>query len=173
MGLEQHNSPGQQPSWAPDGKSFALLYRQRPALYDLQQQRRTPLALDRSYDIAFSPSGTALLYCQKNDDGFSLRRFDLESSSQTVLLSSPHRIQTPSSSPSGSHIFFSWSLHGQQDVFALETASGKLVRVTSHPGNDENPVWDALRQRLIFTSDRGRGLQFGTLFSIPVTGNVQ
>jgi Tol biopolymer transport system component len=43
-----------------------------------------------------------------------------------------------------------------------------MHRLTHDPAIDTAPVWDEANQRILFTSDRGRGLECSTLFAIPL-----
>ena len=160
---------GSDPSWAPDGRSFTFLNQGRAYLYLPAERRAEPLpAQGDVFDIQFSPAGDALVYCSRNGMRFRLARLSLADRRDEQLLDSSERLQGPGWSPDGFHILFSWGIEGNQDVWVIDPASKALRRLTSHPGNDENPVWDRPNRRILFVSDRGRGLQFGTLYWIPV-----
>ena len=165
---------GSNPSWAPDGRSFAFLNRSRAYLCTLPDRAIEPLPVGGNlFDIEYSPGGDELVYCSRDSTGFRLARFSLTARREEALLHSRERIQGPSWSPDGSHVLFSWTKNSNADIWALNPGSGELTRLTRHPGNDENPVWDSKSNRIVFVSDRGRGLQFGTLYSLPIPHSLE
>ncbi len=163
---------GSRPSWGPDGTTFAFLNGGRPALYR-SPRIRTLAASDDCLDLAYSPLGESLAYTVGKGQEFSLRRYLLDEDREEILLSSPHRIQDVSWSPDASRLLFSWSNSGNTDIWALDPTSGRPTRLTRHPGNDENPVWDSRSKRIVFVSDRDRGLKFGTLYWLPIPQSLQ
>jgi Tol biopolymer transport system component len=50
----------------------------------------------------------------------------------------------------------------------LKVITLQLQRLTRDPAIDTAPVWDEAHQRILFTSDRGRGLEISSLFWIPL-----
>jgi Tol biopolymer transport system component len=64
--------------------------------------------------------------------------------------------------------FQSWqAASGSWDVLALERESGRIVVVASGPSNEVEPAWAPDGDRLVFASDRRRGLGFAALYSAP------
>ncbi|MBA2303274.1 MAG: PD40 domain-containing protein, partial [Acidobacteria bacterium] len=43
---------------------------------------------------------------------------------------------------------------GNTDVWLLETAGGRLTRLTTHPANDIHPFWSPDGERMLFSSNR-------------------
>ena len=130
-------------------------------------------ASDNCLDLAYSPLGESLAYTVGNGDEFSLRRYFLAEGREEILLSSSDRIQDVSWAPDASRLLFSWSNNGNTDIWALNLGNGQTTRLTRHPGNDENPVWDPRSNRIVFVSDRDRGLQFGTLYWLPIPHSLE
>lgn len=65
----------------------------------------------------------------------------------------------PKISPDGNFIAFSQGLTGgNTDIFILSTDGNEKIRVTNHPGRDENPVWSPDGRYLLFLSDRNRSV---------------
>lgn len=65
----------------------------------------------------------------------------------------------PKISPDGNYIAFSQGLiGGNTDIFLLTSDGDEKIRVTTHPGRDENPVWSSDGRYLLFLSDRNRSV---------------
>lgn len=165
-------TPGSRPSWEPDGHGFAFLSRGTPALYEAEVQR-LPGASHNCLDLAYSPLGRSLAYTTRSETGYDLRLYLLNEGREEILLSSEFRIQDVSWSPDAGQILFSWSLRGNTDIWLLNRADGGMTRLTRHPANDKNPVWDPRSRRILFISDRGRGLQFGALYWLPLPHSLK
>lgn len=71
----------------------------------------------------------------------------------------------PKLSPDGNFIAFSQGLiGGNTDIFIITSEGNEKIRVTNHPGRDENPVWSPDGKYLLFLSDRNRSVDlWGTL----------
>ncbi len=84
-------------------------------------------------------------------------------------------MQAPRMSPDGGKIVFSGRFQehgGNWDIWGLTLARRALIRVTYHRAIDRSPIWDRNGSRILFASDRGRGLGCTTLFRIPWPGEV-
>ena len=60
----------------------------------------------------------------------------------------------PTYSPDGRWVAFSSDRSGNLDIWALETGSGALRRITDDPGEDWDPAWTEGGRRLLFSSNR-------------------
>ena len=60
-----------------------------------------------------------------------------------------------------------------QDIWALEIEDRFPRRLTRSPALDRDPVWDEARSRIVFASDRGRGLGCTTLFWLPIPDELR
>ncbi len=57
----------------------------------------------------------------------------------------------PKLSPDGNFIAFSQGLiGGNTDIFLMTPEGNEKIRVTNHPGRDENPVWSPDGRYLLF-----------------------
>ena len=83
------------------------------------------------------------------------------------MLSSQDRIESPSWSPDGGKIVFCWNRAGNRDIWVIDTQTQETRQLTFHLGAGDEPVWDGINGRILFTSDRGRGLEFSTLYWLP------
>ncbi len=122
------------------------------------------------HDVTYSPRGTHLAYTVREAGAWSLRVFDLSRGEEETVLDSDQRIASPQWSPDQKKILFSWTLSHNRDIWAIDLADATRhpLRVTRHPATDEGPVWDERNDRVVFTSDRGRGLEFSTIYWIPI-----
>ncbi len=59
-------------------------------------------------------------------------------------------------SPDGRHVAFTSKVNNQFDIFLMDIGgdSDSWVRLTDHPGDDEDPSWTWDGQHLVFSSDR-------------------
>ncbi|MFQ5737465.1 MAG: glycosyltransferase 87 family protein [Acidobacteriota bacterium] len=165
---------GEKPSWGPDGLRFASVKEGDLRVTDIASGKAvTVLRGGRFYDVAYSPRGTHLAYCVRNGEGSSLGIFDLRRRQQSTLLHSEDRITSPAWSSNQRTILFAWDRPGNRDIWAVEVESRQTSRLTVHLGADDEPVWDGAHNRIVFTSDRGRGLEFSTLYWIPIPDELQ
>jgi len=164
---------GENPSWHFDGSRFAFIREEKIGLANFQERGASePLWLvtrEHCYDLAFSPIDHRLAYCAKAgaDQGFVLAVADVATGDTSFLLQSDDPFERPAWSPDAKTIVFSWNRNGNRDLWAIEVATLQMQCLTRNPAIDTAPVWDELHRRILFTSDRGRGLEFSTIFWIP------
>jgi Tol biopolymer transport system component len=54
----------------------------------------------------------------------------------------------------GTRIVFAAKLEGDIDIFSVDVASGRLVRLTNSPGEDADPSWSSDDSHIVFSSTR-------------------
>ena len=68
----------------------------------------------------------------------------------------------------GLKMAFMSSRDGDYEIFVMLVASRELQQLTDNTARDGFPRWSPDGSRILFTSDRGRGLEFTALFWIPI-----
>jgi tricorn protease len=76
----------------------------------------------------------------------------------------------PKISPDGSLIAFTGEYDGNADVYVMDTYGGNITRVTYHPGYDAVIGWDAVSNRIMFTSSRNSFSRFTRVYLINPDG---
>lgn len=170
--------PGENPSWHHDGTRFAFVRDGKIGVAELQLSG----AIEKSwlningncYDVSFSTQDDRLIFCEvSNEHKFALGLMNTSTNEQQTLLHSDEFFERPTWSNDAAKIAFSWNKEGNRDIWIMNIESETVQRITRDPAIDTAPVWDEIRHRILFTSDRGRGLEFSTLFwiSIPKLSN--
>ncbi len=163
---------GEKPVWLGAGGRFAFLRSGGLFEHDLESGRTESLSAagvaepgGAIEDLDASAGGRYLALVEKALELYRLRLVDLGSGREVTLTTSPDRIRSPAVSDSGEAVAFSWLQDGNWDLWVVRPPDPRPRRLTRHPAVDDDPVWQGKR-RLIFTSDRGRGLQFSLLYTI-------
>ena len=165
---------GRSPSWHPEGDAFAFLKEDGIYLYHIQDGTLLKLfTTTSSYDLTFSLDGNYIVFCTQDEKGTRLNRLDVSNGGVDVLLQSPARMESPAWSPSGETVLFCWNRTGNRDIWALDVTKKTTHQLTLNHAADTDPIWDAERKRILFVSDRGRGLEFSTLYWLPVPEDLQ
>jgi hypothetical protein len=169
---------GENPSWHRDGERFAFIYEGKIGLASVGGQKRVEpfwlSAVGYCYDIALSPKDDRLVFCaEKNDESrFVLGTVNVVTEERVILLQSDDYIERPIWSSDAACLVFSWNRDGNRDLWIMEIATRKMQRLTRDPAIDTAPVWDEAHRRILFTSDRGRGLECSTLFWIQAPTGI-
>ncbi len=162
---------GEDPAWSPPGDRFVFSRKGRLHLQSGEPAGSQILpSSGPASRPAFSSDGR-LAYVVETEDGFSVRTLELETGAETEILHQFAPIHSLSWSENGALILFSTTTAGNRDIWSVAVGDRSVSRLTSHRGRDDNPVWDARNGRIVFTSDRGRGLEFSTLYWIPLPEN--
>jgi len=113
------------------------------------------------YPTDWSKDGKRIL-CFFEGDDWTTRIGTVTSDGKTQFLSSGNSIEfrsEPKFSPDGSYIVCSFGgQEGNTDIYVWTADGSHKVRVTEHPGRDENPVWSPDGKYLVFLSDRNRSV---------------
>lgn len=83
------------------------------------------------------------------------------------------RTRWPRISPDGTWIVYQAWESGSWDIHAVERASGAVVRVAVAPSNETEPSWSAHGARVLFLSDRRRGLFGAAVYSVAAPAGTQ
>ncbi len=164
--------PGSSPAWHPGGENFACVQAGRilivsPDDFDAEEFDMP----GEVYDLAYSADGQRLAFCSKTESGYTLGIFNTAGRGTETILFSDQRIDEPCWAEDDGAILFSWRQNGNRDVWVANVADKSLARLTLDPAADSSPTWDARNRWVIFTSDRGRGLEFSTLYWLPFPGD--
>jgi len=162
---------GEKPRWLADGTRFAFLRNGKIGLSDLNGAEPAWLkSAEDCYDFNSSPINDKLIFCARSepekDYVLVLTAAVPENAEMKILLQSREMMERPVFSPTATTIVFSWNRNGNRDLWAIDIRTRKLQRLTRDPAIDTAPVWDKANHRLLFVSDRGRGLEVGSIFSI-------
>jgi hypothetical protein len=169
---------GENPSWHEDGNRFAFIRWGKIGLARVNTDGVSEPAwlpsVEHGYDLAFSSIDNRLLFCEetKRNSSFVLGVIDVATGKNKILLESEEPFERPAWSSDAAMIAFSWNRSGNRDLWTMEMATKQLQRLTRDPAIDTAPVWDEANRRLIFASDRGRGLECSTLFWIAASENL-
>jgi hypothetical protein len=172
---------GENPSWHSDEIGFAFLRGGQIGLAGVKNKSLIGpwwLAMNEwCYDLAFSPADNQLVFCAKRAEErnyiLALTTAVPGNAEKEILLQSAEPMERPVWSPEASTIVFSWNRHGNRDLWAINLHTRQLQRLTRDPAIDTAPVWDEANRRLMFISDRGRGMECGAIFWIPVPNTVK
>ncbi len=164
---------GEKPRWFADGKRFAFLRNGKIGVANLTAAEPLWLKISADCDdLAISPVEDKLVIGgrRKKERDYILALVSVipENIEMQVLLQSHEMIERPTFSPEATTVVFSWNHKGNRDLWAINTHTRELQRLTRDPAIDTAPVWDAANRRLLFVSDRGRGLEVGSIFSLPL-----
>ncbi|MDZ7269408.1 MAG: glycosyltransferase 87 family protein [candidate division KSB1 bacterium] len=180
---------GSQPSWREAGKSFVYVNGDALFLAVLAEEQlqlrvlRTAAGEQmRFYDPACSPHGNLLAYCVEDGNAaapenrrFQLRLHDFSDGRDELVLAADEPLEQPAWSPDESVLLFARRHNATLTLAAVKlarrrmpAAADRIHLLTTVAGHNTSPVWDAGHDRILFTSDRGRGLEFSALFALPV-----
>ncbi|MCB2196879.1 MAG: PDZ domain-containing protein [Bacteroidetes bacterium] len=76
----------------------------------------------------------------------------------------------PKFSPDGELIAFTGSYDGNSDVYVMNKYGGNITRLTFHPGYDEVIGWNAVKNKIMFTSGRNSSSRYTKIFLISPDG---
>jgi len=169
---------GEKPRWHANGTHFAFLQNGKIGLADLSGSESLWLKnAEGCYDFNLSPIDDKLFFCTRRepekDYVLAITTTVPENTEMEILLQSREMMERPIFSPQATTLVFSWNRNGNRDLWAIDIHTRELQRLTRDPAIDTAPVWDEANRRLLFVSDRGRGLEVGTLFWITAPSTVE
>ncbi len=165
----EHVVEGRRPDWRPGTNSFAFERDGSIYLYELGSSvERLLVSGTKCSRPRFVPSGNRLVYVLSNAGSETLVLRDLESGRERSL-GRFDRVDGLSFSPDGSRLL----VGAGGGVLALGLNQPSRIRIEPDSVNAVSPIWDDENNRIVFLSDRGRGLACRTLFSLPIPGGLR
>jgi hypothetical protein len=128
-------------------------------LYDRVLHKKTRLTEGaRAWNPALSPDGTRLAFEMTGNSsrGLGLMRTDGDRTIETLIpVANMEHTYTPSWSPDGKTLAFSWWRHnGRRDIYLLDVATRALTQITDDRAYDLEPRYSPDGKWLYFVSDR-------------------
>jgi len=165
--VPQFLTAGESPKWRPEGNEIVLVKNGGIWTFLLDTQTETQITnTGNCADPAFSENGEKLIFVRFKKNTTSLHIHDFRSETETQILQTDARIETPVWVSEHQIVYVS-DESGNRDLWTLNLDFGQKMQLTKNPAADSAPTWDAKNQRLIFCSDRGRGLEFSALYEFP------
>lgn len=158
-----------EPRWSPDGSR--IVYVRYPDLdADRGADARSSLVLrdlvtgderelvpadELNYDPAWSPDGERLAFVREPDDQRpEIGLVDADDGTVETLVVFGDAVFFPAWSPDGTTIAFVGRVDGDDDVYLLELASGRITRLTDDEATDSMPAWSPDGRHIVFIRDR-------------------
>jgi Tol biopolymer transport system component len=158
-----------EPRWSPDGSN--IVYVRYPdvdadpgvdassslVLRDLAtgMERNLVPADDPNYDPAWSPDGKRLVFVRDPDDERpEIALVDVDDGTSETLVAFGDAVFFPAWSPDGTTIAFVGRVDGNDDVYLVNLASGRITRLTDDGATDSMPAWSPDGKHIVFIRDR-------------------
>lgn len=155
---------GRHPDWHPGTGSFAFERNGSIYLYDLGSSAESLIVSGTQCSRPrFGPSGDRLVYVIGHTNDDTLVLLDLNTNRQRIL-GRFEKIDGLDFSPDGDWLLVT----AGGGILALGLNQQATIRIEPDSLNAVSPIWDDGNNRIVFLSDRGRGLACRTLFSIPI-----
>jgi len=129
--------------------------------YDGASQQQLTNLHSISLTPRWSPDGTRVAftcYARSPRGGTSAQIciHSLETGKQLAFVRYSGTNSSPAWSPDGSKVIFMSSMHGDPELFIIDSTGGNLRRITYSAGADTSPAWNPRTgQQVAFVSDRG------------------
>ncbi len=132
-------------------------------IMDADGARQRPLTSLRSIALTprWSPDATRIAFtCYRrgpdNVTSAQICMHSLETGKPVTFVPFRGTNSAPAWSPDGSQLMFMSSMHGDPELFVIDSAGGNLRRITYSAGGDTSPAWNPKTgQQVAFVSDRG------------------
>lgn len=131
-------------------------------IMDADGANQRPLTALRSISLTprWSPDGTRIAFtCYATAGGVTSAQIcmhSLETGKPVAFARYRGTNSAPAWSPDGSKLIFMSSMHGDPELFMIDSTGGNLRRITYSAGADTSPAWNPKTgQQIAFVSDRG------------------
>jgi len=139
---------GAQASFSPDGTRVVYTYVREKALTITDLNGKV---IFKSNDGKFyahprwAHQSNLIAAAVKSKDSYDLVLLKPDGEQVKVLAEDIISYSTLAWSPNDLHIAFCKMVNDQQEIFSVEVSSGKITRVSDHPGFDAHPNWGVIK----------------------------
>jgi TolB protein len=165
------------PSWSGDGTklAFASSMRGDPEIFSSDINGGNPKRLTAVHgpDVqpVWNPKTAAQIIWVSGRNGLpQIWMMEADGSNPRQLTTEGYAV-SPSWSPNGQFVAFSWIRHygpgapGAQDIYIMEIASGRFLQLTHDGGRNDYPSWSPDGRHLVFQSTRSGSDQIWTMLA--------
>lgn len=165
------------PAWSPDGTKLAFSSSRTgdPEIYIVNADGTGLKRLTSYKGPDMSPvwnpkTGTQIAWVSGRSGLPQIYMMDSDGANVVQLTSEGYAV-SPSWSPNGQFLVFSWIRHygpgapGAQDIYIMDVASKQWVQLTHDGGRNDFPSWAPDGRHIVFQSSRNGGLQIFTMLA--------
>jgi TolB protein len=122
------------------------------------------------WEPSFDPTGKRLVFVSEH--GTTLETINIDGSNRKVIKKGVS-FGSPTFSPDGKRIAYSYDGGGNIDVYVRDLATGSDKRLTSNADWDFDPTWSPDGSRIVFTSYRGGVYPNAQIWTVSSAGGTQ
>jgi serine/threonine protein kinase len=171
-GSEQRNltnSPENEyyPRWSPDGTKISCFVapvgvgvseeQSELCLIDISAEEMIVIetGLNNARFADWSPDGQELVFSGKQDQGWKLYVFSLDTGITRQITTGKEPDSYPSWSPDAKYIAFARSSGEDREIYKMSTNGEEIYNLSNSPGADWLPSWSPSGRQLLFTRQQG------------------